>query len=158
MRRLNLPGICPACRQASQELTPVHELGSQAIQHDISMRWSESCHCASEAVEIALVSSKETISMHRLLGIRLLEGKGVTQNVSTGIEHSQKACLQKDSHACVYLGELYLFAHVEEIDQNIIKALGLFEEARSQGLAQASCHISIIYILGIGIEKYRKII
>ena len=153
MRRLNVAGLCPTCRHASQDLTPLHELCSKAIHHDISKRWSKSCFYASEAVEIALESSEEAISMHRLLGVRFLEGKGVKQNICAGMQHLQKACLQHDSHACIYLGELYCFACIGDTNLNITKALELFEQARSQGSAQASCHMSILYILDIGIEK-----
>ena len=98
MRRFGIAGVCPTCRRACSNLMPVHELIFEAVWHDMSMRWADACRCASEALDIAHEDAEKTEAMHRLLGIRFLEGKGVDQNVGKAVEHFEKARERGDAY------------------------------------------------------------
>ena len=57
------------------------------------------------------------------------------------VDHFEKARRRGDAYSCAYPGELHYYGRGDGVEQSTTKALALFEEVRSQGLAEASCFL-----------------
>lgn len=92
------------------------------------------------------VEEGDTQSMN-MLGKMYLEGKGVSQNREIAKELFSCAVVKGDA-----LGKNNL-AWVHRMEENIYKAISLYEDAASQGLAVARTNLGMLYLEGRGVEK-----
>lgn len=85
------------------------------------------------------------------LGVMYMEGRGVSQNVSSGIKLLHSSAEGGDSGAMLRLGRIYYDGQLHS--QDLQKAASYTRAAAEKGLGEAAVFLGALYFRGAGVPK-----